>query len=145
MATNVDYQIIFTNGGPVTILYDTLILTNSPIVTGGPYVCTDLMITNVTIGETNIVKVGTTCVLTNNLRIVSIATNDISASLQYYILATTNLIFDAADSRCWQTVYQTNLTITTSISTNTTITDYNFTFARLRHGARFGHALAERQ
>ncbi|MCG3149291.1 MAG: hypothetical protein PCFJNLEI_02751 [Verrucomicrobiae bacterium] len=265
LATNIDYQLIFSNSGPVNIYYDTLILTNSPILSGGPYVCSDLMITNVasyqtnvvtdiiavgqipvfatniayqlvitspdviniiydtliltnatgtpfpgapvgpyfctdvtvtnivgtetnvtiigttcslsnnptvlviatntilpqvqyytlvttnaffdptnpacwqtiyhtntttlTISETNLVKIGTTCILSNSLRTVSIVTNDILASLQYSILATTNLVFDPDDPRCWQTVYQTNLTITTDTSTNTTVTEFNFTFA----------------
>ena len=132
LATNIDFQLVVTTASAFSAFYNTLILTNA---TGGPnppidfahfdYVCTDIQVTNVFGFQTNITTIGSVCnsLVSNNTTVIYIVTNSIPADIQYYTIATTNVFFNPLNPLCWQTIYYTNLTVTSQIGTNVLTTE----------------------
>ena len=115
LATNIVYQFVITNPDVLSLFYDSLVLTNAtPGGAVNPWVCEDVLVTNIVGDATNVVTVGTTCTVSNNYTVLTIVTNSIP-EIQYTTLVSTNLYFDAADPLCWQTVYHTN-TVTSTVS-----------------------------
>lgn len=132
LATNIDYQLIITNPEVIQLFYHTIILTNGVGDSGGDAdpiygLCHFIVLTNISGTVTNLIPVGQLCVL-NEYRTLIIVTNQLP-NVEYYTLVTTNLIFDPADPRCWQTIYHTNFTFEAVTTTNTSIIHFEFNFA----------------
>jgi hypothetical protein len=146
LATNITYTMTVTNPLYFTADGDALVITN---IGYSPIGCQSIDVTNVDAGGiTNPITIGWQCVAPSNYTTLVFTTNSLP-NIEYYTTATTNWFFDPSDSRCWQTIYYTNigfttifatnivtlplrsftnLNVTTTITSNTTVRDCNLSF-----------------